>query len=109
MQKSNCAAPKDRIAFPNTNHPFRPVQQRRLDTLLRFYVDSHITVDWIANYWRVEPCAVRSREARVSVNVPLHWRPHAVTVAEIDVVAHADFVPVIDDRRAGQREQQCMH
>jgi hypothetical protein len=36
-------------------------------------------------------------------------RAHAVAVAEIDVVAHAELVAVIDDRRAGQRHQQRVH
>ena len=50
---------------------------------------------------------VGAREAGVAVAAPLHRRAHAVAVAEVDVVAHADLVAVVDDRRAGQREQQA--
>ncbi len=46
------------------------------------------------------------REAAVAIAGPLHRRAHAVAIAEIDVVAHADLVAVVDDRRAGQREEQ---
>ncbi len=36
----------------------------------------------------------------------MHRRAHAVAVAEIDVVAHADLVAVIQNRRAGETQQQ---
>ena len=36
----------------------------------------------------------------------MHWRAHAVPVAEIDIVAHADLVAIIDDWRAGQGKQE---
>ena len=38
--------------------------------------------------------------------VPLHGRANAVAVAEVDVVAHADLVAVIEDRRAREAEQE---
>ena len=52
---------------------------------------------------------IGAREAAVAVGRPLHRRAHAVAVAEMDVVAHADLVAVIDHRRAGHREQQAVH
>jgi hypothetical protein len=39
----------------------------------------------------------------------LHGRSDAVPVAQIDVIAHADFVAVIDDRRAWEREEEAVH
>ena len=45
-------------------------------------------------------------EACVSVGVPLHGGAYPVAVAEVDVVAHADLVAVVHDRRAGEREEQ---
>ena len=39
---------------------------------------------------------------------PLHGGAHAVAVAQIDVVPHADLVAVIDDRGAGHGEQQTV-
>ena len=58
---------------------------------------------------RVEPRAVGAGEAGVAVARPLHGRAHAVAVAQVDVVAHADLVAVVDDGRAGQGEQQAVH
>ena len=58
---------------------------------------------------RIEPRRIAAREAAVAVRRPLHRRAHAVAVAEIDVVAHADLVAVVDDRRAGKRQQQRVH
>ena len=36
----------------------------------------------------------------------MHRSAHAVAVAEEDIFAHADFIAVIKNGRAGQREQQ---
>ena len=58
---------------------------------------------------RVEPLRVGAGEAGVAVGAPLHRRAHAVAVAEVDVVAHADLVAVVDDRRARQGEEQRVH
>ena len=55
---------------------------------------------------QVQAVRVRRREAGVAVRRPLHRCAHAVAVAEVDVVAHPDLVAVVQDRRAGQREQQ---
>ena len=34
-------------------------------------------------------------ETRVAIGAPLHGRANAVAIAEIDIVAHADFVAVV--------------
>src|SRR5205823_5736887 len=47
-------------------------------------------------------------EPAVAVGRPLHRRAHAVAVAEIDVVAHADLVAVVENRRAWHREEQAV-
>ncbi len=47
-------------------------------------------------------------KAGVAVGIPLHGSPHAVAVAEINVVAHADFVAVVEDRSAGKGKQQAV-
>ena len=39
----------------------------------------------------------------------MHRRAHAVAIAEIDVIAHADLIAVVDDRRTRHREQQAVH
>jgi hypothetical protein len=38
----------------------------------------------------------------------LHRRAYTVAVAEVDVVAHAQFVAVVQGRRAGHRQQQAV-
>ncbi len=52
---------------------------------------------------------IGARESAVAVRAPLHRRAHAVAVAEIDVVAHAELVAVVDGRRARHRQQQALH
>ena len=47
-------------------------------------------------------------EAGVSVSVPLHRGAHTVAVAQIDVVAHADLIAVINDGSAGKGEEQAI-
>ena len=58
---------------------------------------------------QVQTLRVGRREPRVAVLVPLHRRPDAVAVAQVDVVAHADLVAVVDDRCARQGEQEGVH
>ena len=58
---------------------------------------------------RKSRCGLAREKPGVAVGAPLHRRAHAVAVAEVDVVAHADLVAVVEDRRAGQREQQAVH
>jgi hypothetical protein len=52
---------------------------------------------------------IAAREPGVAVAAPLHRRADAVAIAEIDVVAHADLVAVVDDRRARHRKEQAVH
>ena len=62
-----------------------------------------VVVLGVDDHRQVQPLRVGPREAGVAVGAPLHRRAHAVAVAEVDVVAHADLVAVVDDRRARQR------
>jgi len=39
---------------------------------------------------------------------PLHGRAHAIAVAEIDIIAHAEFVAVIDHRSSRKRKEQTV-
>src|SRR5512137_2571442 len=38
-----------------------------------------------------------TREAGVGGGVPLHGRPDAVAVEQVEVVAHADLIAIVDD------------
>ena len=75
-------------------------RHRRLD------VGDLVAVDRVHDRRQVEPAGVAGGEAGVAVGGPLHRGAHGVAVAEPDVVAHADLVAVVEDRRAGQGQQQ---
>ena len=77
--------------------------------LLRLDVDRLVVVLGVDDRRQVQLLRIGAREAGVAIGAPLHRRAHAVAVAEVDVVAHADLVAVVEDRRAGQREQQRVH
>ena len=47
-------------------------------------------------------------EPRVPVAVPLHRGADPVPVPQVDVVPHPDLVAVVQDRAAGQGEQQAV-
>ena len=62
----------------------------------------------VDNHREIKALGIGPRETRVSVGAPLHRRAHAVAIAEINIIAHADFIAVIDHRRSGKREKQAM-
>jgi hypothetical protein len=73
--------------------------------------------DWVAiplipYLYSVEDAAdvpqrgIAARKPGVAVAGPLHGSTHTIPIAEIDVVAHADLVAVIQNGRAGKTEQQ---
>ena len=76
---------------------------------MRLHVDRFVAVDRIHDHGAVELAGRGPREARVAVAGPLHGRAHAVAVAQIDVVAHPDLVPVVNDGRAGKGQQDAVH
>jgi hypothetical protein len=77
--------------------------------LLGLDVDRLVVVLGVDDDRQVEPLRVGGREAGVAVGTPLHRRADAVAIAQEDVVAHAQLVAVVEERRAGQREQQGVH
>ncbi len=100
------SAAEDAVLLAHRHQPLHPVEQREREALLRFDVDRLEAVDRIHDRRRVEPRRIGAREAAVAIAAPLHRRPDAVAIAEVDVVAHPDLVAVVDDRRARQRKQQ---
>ena len=103
------AAAERQRRLSHRDQPLGGAEQRRQAARLRFDIDRLIAIDRIHDGRGVQPCGIGAGEAAIAVRRPLHRRPHAVAVAEIDVVAHADFVAVIDDRRARKRQQQRVH
>ena len=64
-------------------------------------VDCLVAVDGVHDRGRVEAGEVRRGKPRIPVARPLHRGADAVAVAEVDVIAHANLVAVVDHRRAG--------
>src|SRR5262245_59518002 len=85
-------------ALPGGDETPHRVEQRGRRRPLCGDVDRLVAVDRVGDDGQVESTLLDGGEAGVPVPRPLHGRAHAVAVAEIDVVAHADLVAVIDDR-----------
>ena len=103
------AAAEGQRGLAHRDQPLGRAQQRGQAARLRLDVDGLIAIDGVHDGRRIEPRRIGAGEAAVAVRRPLHRRAHAIAVAEIDVVAHADLVAVIDDRRARKRQQQRVH
>ncbi|OEI69691.1 trehalose synthase domain protein [Curtobacterium sp. ER1/6] len=97
---------EDRVRLADVDHVADPVQQGPGLGELRLDVHLCVVVDERLHDGQVQLARVRGREARVAVRRPLHRRARGVAVRQPDVVAHADLVPVVEERRPGQREQQ---
>ena len=79
-----------------------------LASLLRDHVDGLVAVQRIGDEREREALGIGRRESGVPSTAPLHRGPDAVAIAEVDVVAHADLVAVVEDRAARQRHQQSV-
>ncbi len=90
----------------NAENPPRPPEQGR--NVLHLNLDIHrLVVELgIDDDREKELLRVRAGEACIAISVPLHGRAYAVAVAEVEIVSHADLVAVVEDRSAGQREEQ---
>lgn len=73
---------------------------------LRFHVHRVEAVQRTHHRRQHQLLGIGAREAAVAIGRPLHRRANAVAVAEVDVVAHAEFVAVIDHGCARHRQQQ---
>ncbi len=103
-------APAERaVPFAQRDQALGPRVHRVRVALLRLDVDRLVVVLGVGDDRQIEALPVRAREAGVAIRAPLHRRPYAVPVAEEDVVTHPDLVAVVEDRRAGQREQEPIH
>ena len=109
IKQSQGTATERRVVLAHRDHTPHPVEQRRGAPLLRLHVDRLVAVDGIHDRRQVEPLRIGPREPAITVGRPLHRRAHAVPIAQIVVVAHAELVAVVDHRRTRQREQQRVH
>ena len=103
------AAAERPVALAQRDQPFHPPQERVGVLLLGFHVDRLGVVFGVDDDGQVEPLWIGGGEAGVAVAVPLHGGADGVAVAQVDVVAHAYFVAVVDDRGARHGEQQPVH
>ena len=108
-QERQVAAAEHRARPAHRDQSLHPAQQRRQAVRLRLDVDGLIAVHRIHDHRQEQLRGIAAREPAVAVRSPLHRRAHAVAVAQIDVVAHADLVAVVDDRRAGEGKEQAVH
>src|SRR5918995_2582797 len=97
------------MPFAQRNQSLHVRQERVRVLFLRFDVDALVVVFMVDDEWQIEALRVRPREASVPIGTPLHGGADAVSVAEIDVVTHADLVTVVDNRGSGQRTKQGVH
>ena len=102
-------AAKRFVTLPQGDEPFHPPQHRVRIVLLRLHIERFVMRIRVDNNRQIQAVGAGSGKAGVSIRAPLHWGSNTVPVAEINVVAHADFVAVVDDRRTGKREQKRVH
>ena len=100
------AAPEAFAPAPHRDHALHPVEQAGGRAQLRLHVHRLEAVDRVLDRRQVQAGGVGAGKAAVAVLAPLHGGAHAVAIAQKDVVAHADLVAVIDDRRARHGKQQ---
>jgi len=108
VQELNPAATEHRMTVTKRDETAHPPQQRVRIAVLRLDVDRLVVVLGIDDDREIELLGVGGGEARVAVRAPLHRRSHCVSVAEVEVVAHAELIAVVHDRRPRQREQQTI-
>ncbi len=109
MEELDAASPEGAVLFAQRDEPLHPPQQRVLVVLLRRDVDRLVVVLGVGDDGEIQPLAVGRREPGVAVAAPLHGRPDAVAIADVDVVAHADLVAVVEHGRARQGEEEPVH
>ena len=105
VQKLDRPAPEGSKLLAQSDEPSHPPQERMAVALLRFDVDGLVVVLVIDHHRQNELLRVGAREAGIHVAAPLHRGAHPVAVTEVHVVAHPDLVAVVENRRAGEREQ----
>ena len=104
-KKFESATGKGFKIFPRRDDAAHPPEQGRQILLLILDVDRFEVVFGVDDDWQMELLRIGERKTGVAIGAPLHRSAAAVAVAEINIVAHANFVAVINDRRAGHGEE----
>jgi hypothetical protein len=109
LQELNRPAPERLIALAQRDQPLHPPEQRLRIGLLRLNVDRAVVILRVGDDREIQTLRVGGRETGVAVATPLHRCADAVAVAQEDVIAHTDFVAVVNDWSARHREEQTIH
>src|ERR1700720_4367611 len=104
-KKLESAAGKGAEIFSRCDDAAHPPEKRGQIFLLIFYVDRLEVVFRIDDDRQMQLLRIGQGKTGVAIGTPLHRRAAAVAIAEVNVVTHSDFVPVINDWRAGHGEK----
>ncbi len=78
-------------------------------TALRLDIHRLEPIDRVHDRRQHQLCGICPGESAIAIRRPLHGRPDAIAVSQMNIIAHADFIAVIDDGRARHREKQAVH
>src|SRR5262249_24073183 len=92
--------------FSHRDHPAHPPKKRRQILLLIFDIDRLEMVFGINRDRKIELLRIRSRKAGVAIAAPLHRGAATIAIAEIKIVAHPNFIAVVEDWGAGHRKKE---
>src|SRR5690606_32176100 len=96
------------MSFSQGNQFLHPEKKRIRVVLLGLYVHRLVVVFRIDDHRKVELLRVCLRKPGVLVRTPLHWSAYPMSIAQINIVAHPNFVAIIDDGRAGHGKEKAI-
>ncbi len=96
-------------SIPDADDLSHPPKKGRGVLFLIFDIDKRMMIFRVDNQREIHFLRIAERKPSISIGIPLHRSPDAVTIAKIIVVSHSNFVPVIDDRRTGKRKEEDVH
>ncbi len=105
VERFKAAQPEHGPSPPDRDEAPQPLQHRGLAPPLGLDVHRLVPVHGVHERGEVELGEVGVAEAAIAVGAPLHRGADPVPIAEVDVVAHADLVAVVEDRAARQGEE----
>ena len=91
------------VVFAGRNDAAHPPEQRRQIFLLILYVDCLVVIFRVNRYCDLKLLVIRFGKTSVTVRAPLHRFSDPIAIAQIEIIAHPDFIAVVNDRRAWQR------
>src|SRR5207244_1342576 len=106
LQKLNRSTAKSARTLAERQGLLHPPPERVWIMLLRFDIDRFVMVFRVENDRQIKRVRIGARETGIFVRTPLHGRTHAIAVTEEDIVSHADFIAIIQNRSAREGEEQ---